>query len=250
MKIVELDKYIDVYPLEALHFQICLGIARSKPTPATRLIPHYEMRGEWNKAVKYKNKEQARIAAVADEMSEVLDEGEFSLYKDLSYVEKRRFMQLYSNGYNEGEFVRVRFTKNEFLTDKFATFYADKTEESINYPHFLQLMEWVKTLPFREIGRVMFFVTNAYMHSDMHYDRRDDWYDGRHHFIWFNPFNMKKFFLVDGYEKEYVNSKAIFFDTSYLHGADPVPRTTYTLRVDGQFTEEFCKETGIKWKQR
>lgn len=250
MKIVKLDNFINVTPLEDLHFRICLGIAKSKVTPSTRLIPHYEQNGQWDKAVDYKNNEQARIAAVADDAESYLSTVEFDEYKKLTYVEKRHFLRLYCNGYTEGDFVRVRFTKNEFLNDKFATFYADKTEESINYSHFLEVMDWVKTLPFREVGRVMFFVTNAYMHTDMHFDRRDDWYDGRFHFIWFNPFKMKKFFLVNGYDKEYVDSKAIFFDTSYLHGAEPCPKTTYTFRVDGQFTEQFCKETGIKWKPR
>jgi len=249
-KIVKLDNFIDVKPLEDLHFDNCIGIAKSKATPSTRLIPHLEMQGRWKEAVDYKNNEQARIAAVADEAEKNLKPEEIEAYRKLTYVEKRHFWRLYWNGYTEGDFVRVRFTKNEFLTDKFATFYADKTEESINYPHFTKVMDWVKTLPFREIGRVMFFVTNHYMHTDMHFDRRDDWYDGRFHFIWFNPFSMKKFFLVNGYDKEYVDNKAIFFDTSYLHGAEPCDRTTYTFRVDGQFTEEFCERTGIKWKQR
>jgi len=250
MKIIELDRYVNIAPLEDLHLKNCLGIAKSKLTPSTRLIPGYEMGDDFHKAVDYKNNELPRIASVADDAIERLTPEEYSHYKDLSYVEKRKFLELYLHGYTDGDFVRVRFTKNEFLKDNLATFYADKTEESINYPHFLELMDWVKTLPFQEIGRVMFFVTRQFMASDMHYDRRDDWYDGRHHFMWFNPCQAKEFFLVDGYEKEYVDAKVAFFNTSYLHGNEAIPYTAYTLRVDGQLTEEFCKRTGILWKKR
>ena len=249
-KIWPLDNLIDVRPLEDLHFKICLGIAKSKLTPNIRVIPHYEAKRRFREAVDYKSVEQSRIFAVADDGLEHLSDKEVESYEKLSYVERRKFLQLYCNGYYDGDFVRVRFTKKEFLKDKFATFYADKTEESLNYGHFTELMTWIKTLPFQEIGRILFFVTNAHMAADMHYDRKDDWYDGRHHFIWFNPFNQKKFFLVDGYQKEYVKDKAIFFDTSYLHGSDESDQTTYTLRIDGQLTEEFCAKAGIKWKKR
>jgi len=250
MKIVELDRYIDIRHLEDLHLKNCLGIAKSKLTPSTRRIPGYEMGNDFKLAVDYKNAEVSRIAAVADNSAEHLAPLEYFYYKDLSYVEQRKFLELYCRGYTDGDFVRVRFTKKEHLQDNFATFYADKTEESINYPHFTELMEWVKTLPFREIGRVMFFVTRQYMASDMHYDRRDEWYDGRYHFMWFNPFGAKKFFLVDDYKKEYIDNKVAFFNTSYLHGNDAVPYTAYSFRVDGQLTEEFCKRTGILWKKR
>lgn len=249
-KIYALDSLIDIKPLEDLHLKICAGIAKSKPTPSTRVIPHYEMAGDFKRAVDFKNNEISRISAVADEGINLFKDEELEIYSKLSYVEKRRFLELYAHGYTDGEFIRVRFTKNEFLKDKFATFYSDKTEWCLNTPHFPELIDWITTLPFIDIGRILIFVTHQYMVSDMHYDRRDDWNDGKHHFVWFNPFGMKKFFMVNGYEKEYFKTKVAFYDVGYLHGADPSPYTTYTVRVDGQLSEDFCNKAGIKWSER
>lgn len=249
-KIYALDNLIDIKPLEDLHIEICAGIAKSKPTPSTRVIPHYEAEGDFDAAVRYKQNEIPRIAAVADEGTNLFNEQELETYNQLSYVEKRRFLEMYAGGYTDGEFIRIRFTKNEFLRDKFATFYSDKTEWCLNTPHFPGLVDWVTTLPFIDIGRILIFVTKHHLPSDMHYDRRDDWYDGRHHFLWLNPRGRKKFFLVSDGKKEYLDTKVAFYDVGQLHGADAGPYSTYTIRVDGQFSEEFCDKAGIRWKQR
>jgi len=248
-KCYDLESHVDMTALENLHYKICLGIAKSRTTPTTRVIPHYEMSGEWEKAVDFKDTEIPRIAAVAAENQSLTPE-ELVEFNKLGYVQKRHLLELYKNGYRDGDFVRVRFTKDAFLTDKFATFYSDKTELTENTVHFPELMEWISKLPFIDVGRVLIFVTRQYMHGDMHFDRRDDWANGMHHFIWLNPFGTKKFFILNGYEKEYVKSKAIFFDTSYLHSSDPIPQTTYTIRVDGQLSEEFCRANDIPWTAR
>lgn len=249
-KFYHLDPYLDLQGLEDLHFKICLGIAKSKTTPTTRLIPHHEMTGQFKEMVDYKNNEPiSRIAAIANDAAS-LSEDERIEYSKLTYVQKRNLLELYKQGYRDGDFVRIRFTKDEYLSDKFATFYKDKTDVTENTEHFPELMNWINQLPFTEVGRVLIFVTRQYMNSDVHFDRRDHWADGRHHFIWFNPFNMKKFFMIDGYDKEYMKSKSMFFDTSYLHGTDSTPFTTYSIRVDGQLSKEFCEKTGIEWAPR
>lgn len=250
-KIYDLTLNIDIQGLEDLHFKICLGIAKSRLTPTTRVIPHHEMNGRFKEAVDFKNAEPInRILAIAAEASSILTEQELEEYNKLGYVQKRNLLELYKDGYRDGDFVRIRFTKDQYLQDKFATFYSNKTDVTENTQHFPELMEWIKQLPFVDVGRVLIFVTNQYMHNDIHFDRRDIWANGQHHFIWFNPFNAKKFFLVDGYEKEHLSAKAAFFDTSYLHGAEPAPRTTYTLRVDGHLSEEFCLTNNIEWTPR
>jgi hypothetical protein len=249
-KYYDLESQCDIAGLEQLHYKLCLGIAQAKLTPTTRMIPHYEQNGEFSKAVDYKNSEIARIAAVADDADKHLTPDELIEYNKLTYVQKRNVLELYRGGFRDGDFVRLKMTRAQYLSDKYATFYDSKTEWVDNHKLFPELVEWIHRLPFIEIGRVLIFITHQYMHSDMHYDRRDVWADGRHHFIWFNPHGAKKFFLVDGHEKEYINSKAAFFDTSYLHGAEPSPTTTYTLRVDGQLSKEFCERNGIQWSSR
>lgn len=248
--IYDLESSLDIEGLEKIHFNICVGIAKSNLTPTTRIIPHHEQQGRFIEAIDYKNSEMARISAVADDAESFLSSEELHVYNTLTYVQKRNVLELYKQGFRDGDFVRLKMTKQEFLKDKFATFYDSKTEWVENHKNFPELVDWIKRLPFLEIGRVLIFVTKQYMHSDIHYDRRDDWMSGKHHFIWFNPFKMKKFFFVNGYEKEYVDTKAAFFTTDRLHGCEPVPYTAYSIRVDGQLTKEFCEQHNIEWCPR
>ena len=61
-----------------------------------------------------------------------------------------------------------------------------------------------------------------------------------------NPEKKKeKIYLQDG-------AKSYFFNNRDYHGVDPEPVYRYTLRVDGTFTDELCKELGLEngytWK--
>jgi hypothetical protein len=246
----ELGHLIDIKPLENLHLKICRGIALSTRDLGTRIVPHHEMLGDLEAALAFKNAEPARIGVIADDMEQHLTPEELELFRDLNYNQKRTFVELCKNAYTDGEFIRVRFTKKEHLTDTFATFYSDTTEPSSNAAHFPELLDWIYTLPFLDVGRVLLFVTRHYMHGDIHYDRRDDWLDGRHHFIWLNPFDQKNFYIYANGEKIRVNSKAAFFDTSYLHGSGVHDRSVYSLRIDGQLDKSFCDSVGIPWKKR
>jgi hypothetical protein len=249
--IVELGPLLDVHILEECHLEICAGIARSKTNMSSRVIPHFEMQNNIKQLIAFKNSEGARIANVADEGESLLNENERNHFKNLNHEEKKKFLQLFKKAYWDGEFVRLKFPKAEFRNDIWATFSESKCEWHSNIEYFPKLRNFIDSLPFREVGRVLFFVTYHYLHSDVHYDRKDNWYDGQNHFIWFNPFGKKKFFLLDDKgEKSYVKTKAAFFDTSYLHGTEALPEMSYSFRVDGQLTEDFCRKAGIKWKSR
>lgn len=246
----DLENHVDVAGLERLHLDICGGIARSQRDLSTRVVPHHEARGEIAAALDYKNSEGARIAAVRDEWSDILGPDELAVYNSLDYNGKRKFLELYCGGYNDGEFVRIRFTKREHLGEKFSTFYSDTTEWTDNHRHFSSLLNWIDRLPFTDVGRILIFVSRHYLPGDLHYDRRDDWLDGRHHFIWLNPGGHKKFTIYDGYKEIPVTAKAAFFDTGYIHGGGATPLSAYSIRVDGQLERGFCEEVGIPWRQR
>jgi hypothetical protein len=246
----DLESQIDMEGLENLHFKICLGLAKSKKFISTRVVPHYEMTGQFHEAVDFKDNEYPRVGSIADDRVPMLTDYETEEYNKLSYNEKRDLMEMYCKGYCDGYYVPITYVPVKTMS-KYSPFYKEQNSPSVNIQYFPELMNWIThNTPFIHIGRIMFFKTTHHLYSDMHYDRKDDWNDGRHHFIWFNPFNMKKFFLVDRYEKIYVDSKAVFFDMSVVHGADPSPFSTYSLRIDGQLSEEFCKANDILWKKR
>lgn len=246
------DPFIDCSELESLHLEICAGISQSKTNMSSRVIPHYEMADDYEKLIEFKLNESARIGTVANEGFDFLtNEEEKTYFQELNHEQKKRFLQLSKSAYWDGEYVRLKFTRPEFLDHPYSTFNNSMCQWHPNAQFFPKTVEFIKRLPFREIGRILFFVSFHYLHSDVHYDRQDPCFDGTNHFIWLNPFQQKQFFLIDDQKVRHeVIGKTAFFNTRYLHGSSPSPTMTYSLRVDGQLEEDFCNKTGILWKKR
>jgi hypothetical protein len=125
--------------------------------------------------------------------------------------------------------------------------------ESAKY--FPNLVKYIETLPFKTVGRVLFFTSypqaGVVIHRDSvvaeHKDHNINlFFDGgwRPSFIW-NEHKKEKVYLPNG-------SKSYFFNNRDYHGVDPEPVFRYTLRVDGTFTDEVCEKLGLEdgytWK--
>jgi hypothetical protein len=114
-----------------------------------------------------------------------------------------------------------------------------------NAQHFPTLVEFIKQLPFAEIGRVMCFITEPNNETVPHFDdalnapgrENDD-------FIWFTTTDeYKRIFVMDGETKEktYYESgkKLVWFNEMDYHGTDPINRLTFSVRIDGKFLPEI-----------
>ena len=63
-------------------------------------------------------------------------------------------------------------------------------------------------------------------------------------FIWFRTRLNKPFYMLNHKtnEKKYVESYTAWFDSvNQFHGVDPVEGFSFSVRVDGRFTDEFRK---------
>lgn len=137
--------------------------------------------------------------------------------------------------------------------------FTAKTQQNENWTenaqHFPKLIEYIKTLPFKEIGRVMFFT--AYPHSGVvthrdsivaeHKDHNINLFFAsgwRPSFIW-DEKTKEKCYLPEG-------ARSYYFNNRDYHGVDAEPVFRYTLRIDGTFTDELCEELGLEegytWK--
>ncbi|HEX8147176.1 MAG TPA: hypothetical protein VF591_08360 [Pyrinomonadaceae bacterium] len=107
---------------------------------------------------------------------------------------------------------------------------------------FSELMDFIKTLPFKATGRVLVIYDDAGTEVPAHRDHLD----ARicHEFVWFRT-NLRKPFYVLNHEtdeKLYVGSYSAWFDTvNQFHGADAGEGLTFSVRVDGRFNDEFRK---------
>jgi hypothetical protein len=108
---------------------------------------------------------------------------------------------------------------------------------------FSQLMDFIQTLPFEATGRMLIIYDDAATAVPAHRDHLDS--QVRHEFIWFRT-NLEKPFYVLNHEtneKLYVNSYSAWFDTvNQFHGSDAKEGLSFSIRVDGFFTDEFRKK--------
>lgn len=108
---------------------------------------------------------------------------------------------------------------------------------------FTLLMDFIRTLPFKATGRMLIMYDDAPRPVPSHRDHIETYIC--HEFMWFRT-NMKKpFFMLNNHtgEKKYVESYTAWFDSvNQFHGSDPVDGLSFSIRVDGKFTDEFKKQ--------
>lgn len=121
--------------------------------------------------------------------------------------------------------------------------------------YFPNVVKWVESLVgtvFEDIGRVIFFHCEA---DGIPFEHRDlDAKNGidvikphRNEFIHIRPNTKKAFYLWDPETKDktYLNTRAAWWNDVDWHGGEKIMEQSYSLRIDGKFTEEFRKKLGI-----
>lgn len=133
--------------------------------------------------------------------------------------------------------------KNEFNKKT-----KDVGEWTENAKYFPNVIKYLDSLPFKEIGRVLFFTSypkaGVAMHRDSIVAEHKD-----HNINLFFESGWRPSFIWDEKRKEKVylekGARSYFFNNRDYHGVDPEPVFRYTLRVDGTFTDELCEELGL-----
>ena len=127
------------------------------------------------------------------------------------------------------------------------------TEEAKFFPN---TVSWIEKLItdgiFEHIGRVIFFHCE---HDGIPFEHRDldakngvnvD-YPHNNEFIHIRPNTKKAFYLWDPDTKNkiYLNSRAVWWNDQDWHGGEKIIEQSYSLRIDGKFTEDFRKKLNI-----
>jgi hypothetical protein len=105
---------------------------------------------------------------------------------------------------------------------------------------FSELMDFIGTLPFRATGRMLIMYDEMSRAVTAHRDHDDT--DTCHEFVWFRTSLDKPFYMLNHETdaKLYVESYTAWFDTvNQFHGSDAGEGLTFSIRVDGVFTDEF-----------
>ena len=122
-------------------------------------------------------------------------------------------------------------------------FDLDKTElwhPTAYAEEFALLMDFIATLPFQKTGRMLIMYDDAARCVPAHRDHIKT--DVCHEFMWFRTNLKKPFYMLNHRtnEKKYVEGYSAWFDSvNQYHGSDPFDGLSYSIRVDGKFTDEF-----------
>lgn len=105
---------------------------------------------------------------------------------------------------------------------------------------FAELMAFIETLPFKARGRMLIIYDHEGRAVSAHRDH--DSPELCHEFFWFRTNLEKPFYMLnpDTGERLQVGSHAAWFDTvNQFHGADATGTLSWSIRVDGVFTDAF-----------
>jgi hypothetical protein len=108
---------------------------------------------------------------------------------------------------------------------------------------FAPLMDFIATLPFAATGRMLIMYDGSGRAVSAHKD-----HDSRelcHEFIWFRTNLSKPFYMLDPGtgERLYVAGHSAWFDTvNQFHGADASGGLSFSIRVDGVFSDAFRRQ--------
>jgi hypothetical protein len=113
-------------------------------------------------------------------------------------------------------------------------------EPGADAEEFSELMRFIDTLPFKARGRMIIMYDDSGRAVTAHRDH--DSADLCHEFIWFRTSLDKPFYMLNPVsgERRHVRSHAAWFDTvNQYHGADATGGLSFSIRVDGIFSDEF-----------
>lgn len=117
---------------------------------------------------------------------------------------------------------------------------SDLWEPTEAAAEFAFLTDFIETLPFKETGRMLIIYDDAGKSVPAHRDHVET--EICNEFIWFRT-NLKKPFYVLNHEtdeRKYVESYSAWFDSvNQFHGSDACDGLSFSIRMDGKFTDEF-----------
>lgn len=231
---IDMSPYIDTKQLESLFVPVARGIAKYGPLPIAYFPPK-------TKDQTYKDMNDLDVC---DDKS--IEDEYLNTLTQLTAQERYRFAELTNKVISAGGYIELRHSKSRRYKDIFEQSLCEDNKSAISL--FPELMQFVKTLPFESIGRIVIFVSNPFVEGQIHSDlataqeylfpplENKKAYKNQN-FIWFNPSGRKKFFVYDEdtKEKHIVDTKACFFNTWDYHGSESTDETTFSFRVDGKF---------------
>ncbi len=243
---INLDPYLDIEGLKSLHYKICKGIVQSKYKKEGNIVrpggfndayeltfkPTFQALEEYNALP-----DDHEIKILGKELGELNNRDEFVL-----------FLKLALGAYDPYQFI---FLKTE--DGGWETRFEEKpwTPDADYFP---ELKQWIQKLVgpvFKHLGRIIIFKAEhdgiTALHRDLIYPTETDYSNHRHEFIHLRTRLDRPFYIWDPEidQKIETASHAIFFNDQDWHNGGTANVQTFSIRIDGEFADEFRQRAGF-----
>lgn len=232
---VSFDDHIDLKRLEGLEPEIAKGIALAghlaEPLSTTTVESQYDKSVVETTVWMLENPNDPELLDLKNSGATFRQQFDFVRFRHKTVVFGEKIMLRSLENY-AGGFARKHIGR--LNTDREA------------YKYFPGLKSFIEDSNiFKDIGRTLIFMSSPKAGVEIHSDYADR-KTRRDQFIWLNIKGQKKFFVLDeNDQKDYIIGNCCVFDNANWHGADPVQGSSFTVRVDGSFTDEWMHKTGI-----
>ena len=230
---IDLEKHIDISQLDSLHPEICRGIATARhlsvsglqtihpgtinPHSQGNLVkPLYDVYSYWQSLP---DTDPLKIAG-----------------KDLNYNQLTDYLKFAFGGYD-------LYSLYKLLDVDFRNTGIGEIQN-----HFPNLINWILSFETDGILRDIHSATLMSLEAGglpwEHRDPEPEWEGHIAEFIHFKTDLDRPFYMIDPNTKNrvYINTRVAWWDETDWHGGEPINRPTYTLRINGSFTNEFKKK--------
>jgi hypothetical protein len=122
----------------------------------------------------------------------------------------------------------------------------DHVTETANMQYWTAFTDWLNAQNiFAEYGRIVVFLNEPNGYTPIHYDSLDRTRPDE--FVWISLDNRKKMFVFDNKtnRKYYLDTNIGMFDTANYHGADVSNLASWSVRVDGVFSDQFLVKSAL-----
>lgn len=253
---IDMEPYLDMDTFDKLQPEIYRGFSESR---------EYAKEGTWMKPgfdikdMSYKHNWKPIYQAIEEFVSLPDDDpikmGGIDLYRDFHDFRVRnkftRYIKMAMGAYDP--YIYYFLWEQGSWDDRTAP--RKLTEEAAFFPNTVKWIESMIGPIFDDIGRVIFFHCEAdgvpFEHRDLDAKNgiwgKDEYRSHRNEYIHIRPNTKKAFYIWDPDKKNkvYLNTRAAWWNDQDWHGGEKIMEQSYSLRIDGKFSEEFRKKLGI-----
>jgi hypothetical protein len=256
---IDLTRIIDPSPLDLVHEEVCFALARIETSYTGGTLKWMGVTAEavnrdgyldaMHVIAKFSAEERERFAMLGDEPiapmnapTNVKAAPEFGDETDRPFTKSQMLYLKYKYGVYFPWKVVYHLLENIWWEDKNSGEGKAFGDEALAF--FPRTIEFIRNLPFREIGRCVIFGLEAHDHAPLHRDTVPDPKGDVAHSISICPLGNKTLYLStpDFSRRVPIHSPLYWFNDMDWHGVEPAPVFRYSIRVDGVFEPEFVEQ--------